>query len=171
MNMLAPIELPPAVFAEAVRLANLPNLDRKGWRIAIEHLTSWWNSTADVPYQGAYGLSLYVRFGDDWLSGNPEECWVSGAQWALAERPLAQAGLLNGDVSITFQRQAEDIGGHSFEAKAVDGSHGTSGGLVEGSTGNDTLDEFSFEVLSIFPVRYPDAWAKILDQFASASAI
>lgn len=57
--------MPPDVFVEAVRLANLPGLTRKDYRNSIEHLTSWWNKTADAHYQGAYVFSLYVRFGED----------------------------------------------------------------------------------------------------------
>lgn len=155
------LEMPPEVFVEAVRLASLPSLTRKDYRSSIEHLTAWWDKTEDPQYRGAYGFALYVRFGEDWLSGNPEECWVSGSAWASIDKTAAQATMLEGQVSIFFEREAVDLNPYSFEAKAVDGSHGFSGGLIEGVTGNDMLNDFSFEVLSIFPLRYPDAWAEI----------
>lgn len=161
MRQTKPLEMPPEVFVEAVRLANLPGLTRKDYRPSIEHLTAWWDKTADPQYRGAYGFSLYVRFGENWLSGNPEESWVSRSTWASNIKPAAQATMLGGDVSIFFEREAVDLNSYSFEAKAVDGSHGFSGGLVEGTTGNDALNDFSFEVLSIFPQRYPSAWADI----------
>lgn len=62
-------------------------------------------------------------------------------------------------MSIFFDREAVDLNPYFFEAKAVDGSHGFSGGLIAGTTGNDALNDFSFEVLNIFPQRYPSVWA------------
>ncbi|AXH60269.1 hypothetical protein [Pseudomonas amygdali] len=161
MHQAKPLEMPPEVFVEAVRLANLPGLAAKNYRDSIEYLTSWWNKTADPKYQGAYGFSLYVRFGEDWLSGNPEESWVSCSTWASNNKPAAMATMLGGDVGIFFEREAVDLSPYSFEAKAVDGSHGFSGGLPEGATGNEIQNDFSFEVLKIFPQRYPTAWSDI----------
>lgn len=166
MKQPQPLTMPPQVFAQAVNLARAPNTDRHGWRRAIERITTWWNNAADFPFQSAYGLSLYVRFGEEWLSGNPEECWVDAATWAQGNSPCAQAALLGGDLIVVLHQEAVDIDPFSFESKAVDASRGISGGMLEGTTGNDTVDDLSFEVLSIFPDRFPEAWLGILDSAA-----
>jgi hypothetical protein len=154
------LEMPVEVFVNAVRMANEPCPENAESHPAIQCITSWWNATARRKYLYAYGFSLYVRFGEDWLSGDPEEGWVLKDSWEKYEAPKAEATLLDGKISFVFFRPSIDAE-HFYDALAVDGSEGTSGGKWAGITGNGILTRYSHQALSIFPRRFPEVWCEI----------
>jgi hypothetical protein len=162
MRQLKRLEMPIEVFVNAVRMATAPCTENAESHPAIQCITDWWNATARQKYLYAYACFLYVRIGEDWLSGDPEEGWVLKSSWEKYEKPKAEATLLDGKICFVFLRPAVDTE-HSFEARAVDGSEGTGGGKWAGITGNGILTRYSHQALSIFPVRFPEVWRDICD--------
>ena len=154
------LEMPIEVFVNAVRMATHPCSEGAESHPAIQCITDWWNATARRNYLYAYAFSVYVRSGEDWLSGDPEEGWVLKSSWEKYVRPNAEATLLDGKISLVFWRPSVDTA-HSFEARAVDGSEGTGGGKWAGITGNAILTRYSHQDLSIFPVRFPEVWREL----------
>jgi hypothetical protein len=153
------ISMPTAVFVEAVRMASAPCAVAQEGHAAIKHMTDWWNAASSPEFQCAYALSLYVRFGDDWLSGDPEEGWVDGEAWAR-RRPhsYSTATLLGGRVRVEFYKEAVSLGGYGYDARAVDGSHGEIGVAWSGITANGVLTRYAHQALSYVPVRFPEIW-------------
>ncbi|WP_449124945.1 hypothetical protein, partial [Pseudomonas viridiflava] len=119
------ITLPMSVFVEAVRCAAASCVENQEGHAAVSHLTDWWNATADTELSSAYGLALYVRFGDRWLSGNPEESWVDAATWAKSAKPKSEATAMGGRLTVVFFKRSVNIGPNGFDARAVDGSEGS----------------------------------------------
>jgi hypothetical protein len=153
--------MPAEVLIEAVRLASIPCTKGQKGHQAVKHITDWWNATANPELRCAYGFSVYVKYGDDWLSGNPEERWVDAASWHRNLRPKAEATLLDGQVVIVFFKRSVDENEYSFDAKSVDGNTGINGGKWPEITGDGLVTWDSFEVLSVFPQRFPDVWAEV----------
>lgn len=156
-------EIPAQIFIEAVKRAQIPCPVNQEGHPAVEFITDWWNLNAENGLQTAYGLALYVRYGNDWLAGDPEECWVSAEQCEKHRSPRAEGVLLNGRVIIAFIKRSTDSA-HGFDAKCVDGSGGTSGGRWPGITGDGILTRYSHQALSIFPERFPDAWCELMHE-------
>jgi hypothetical protein len=154
------LEMPIEVFVNAVHLAKNPCPQGAESHPAIKCVTDWWNATAKRRYLYAYAFSLSVRYEEDWKSGDPEEGWILKDTWERYARPHAQATLLDNKVCLVFYKAAVDKD-HSFEARAVDGSDGTSCGKWEGVTGNGILTRYSHQDLSIFPVRFPEVWDEL----------
>lgn len=152
--------LPPAIFAEALRLSSTPCRRRQDTHIAVQYLTDWWNSNADADLRGAHSLVLYVRYGENWLAGDPEECWVDAETWARNLTPRCEAILLGGDVCICFLRHAVDED-HGYTAKGVDDSRGMAFGRWDSLTGDQINTFYSHKYLNIFAERFPDAWERI----------
>lgn len=155
-----PLEMPASVFALAVKMAT-SGLSPDHGRQGVELLTAWWNASAESPHQGAYAFSLYVRYGEHWLAGDPEEHWVHRDTWANHLKPLAEATCCGGRVVLVFFRRSEDDDQNGFCAKAVDGSHGFSGARFDGLAGDEILLRFAIEALTLAPERFPDVWAEI----------
>jgi hypothetical protein len=159
------ITMPAHVFAEAVRKASLPCHAQQIDHPAVRLIAEWWNATAAPEHQSAYGFSLYVRAGEGWLSGNPEEGWVDAATWARVAGPQVKAVLLGESVAVLFNQQVSAESPHYFESKGVDGSGGMSGGKGAGeASGNAILVRYAHEALSMFPSRFPEAWGQVLAQ-------
>lgn len=157
--------MPPSVFAEALRLSMDECGRRQDSHPAVLYLTDWWNSNADHDLRSAHSLVLYVRYGEDWLAGDPEECWVDGDTWARNLAPRPEAILLGGDVCICFLKHAVDED-HGFSAKAVDESKGMGSGRWDGLTGDQINTFYSHKYLNIFMERFPDAWGRICAELA-----
>lgn len=159
MHQVNQISMPTRLFVDAVRMASIPLENNQEGHAAVKHITDWWNATVEPEFRGAYGLALYVRFGDAWLSGNPEEHWSDATTWAKNTKPKAEAILLNGNLSVVFFKQTAEENDHSFYAQAVDGSHGFSGGkAATESSGNAILTRYAHEALSLAPARFPEIW-------------
>lgn len=153
--------MPASVLIESIRLARAQCPANQEGHPAVKCLTDWWNANAEKELRSAYAFSLYVRYGVDWLAGDPEECWVSAEQWERGHHPGATASLLGGRVSIVFVKRSLDEA-HGFDAKCVDGSEGTSGGRWPEITGDGILTRYSHEALELFPSRFPDAWWELI---------
>jgi hypothetical protein len=162
--MNQPIAMPIDVFVQAVNLANADSVGTLQQAIAVQHVTDWWNATAAEELRCAFGFGLYVRHGDDWLSGTPEEGLVTQATWKRCSKPRAEATLLDGKVSFVFFKESVDENQTSFDAKAVDGGEGYSGGMWPGLTGNEIVMQGSYEVLELVPVRFPEIWQQACAQ-------
>jgi hypothetical protein len=154
------LEMPIEVFVNAVNVAKNPCPEGAESHPAVKCITDWWNATAKQRYLYAYGFSLSVQYGEDRLSGDPEEGWILKDTWERYVRPHAQAMLLDGKVCFVFYRASIDTA-HSFEARAVDGSEGTGGGKWGGISGNAIVTRYSHQDLSIFPVRFPEVWNEL----------
>lgn len=164
MQQVKQISMPAHVFVEAVRLASEPCGYRQEGHAAVSHVTDWWNASAEPELRCAYGLALYVRYGEDWLSGDPEECWVSAATWARHAKPRAEATLLNGDVVIKFFKRPVDEDAYSYDSKAVDGSEGSSGGRWADYSGDEIITLDSHKMLNLVPLRFPEIWEQVCAQ-------
>ncbi|WOF81682.1 hypothetical protein P5704_027790 (plasmid) [Pseudomonas sp. FeN3W] len=159
MQLVNKISMPTSVFVDAVHMASMPCEDNQEGHAAIKRITDWWNATVEPEFACAYGFALYVRFGEAWLSGNPEEHWVDATTWAKHAKPKAEATLLNGSFSFVFFKQTDEENAHSFLAKAVDGSHGFSGGKSAAETSGDAiLTRYAHAALSLVPARFPEIW-------------
>lgn len=163
---IARIVMPNRILTEAVKLAGKPNRSGGyGWTAtehpAVKCITDWWNAEAPVEVQKAYGLAMYVQYEDGWLSGDPEEGMVSHDQWHAHIRINAEASLCDGRVVFIFLTQSEDENDHSFFSKAVDGSHGYSGGKWPEISGDALITFYSYKQLSLIPSRFPDIWRVI----------
>lgn len=150
--------MPIGVFVEAVKKTVTPCEKGQKRHQAVQYMTDWWNATAEPAFRCAYGFALYVRRGEDWLSGTPEEGLVDRETWKRNEKPNAQATLLDGKVTIWFFTNSVDETPRSFNAKSVDGSEGVSGGKWEEITGDGLVTFDSYEALSLIPARFPDIW-------------
>lgn len=158
--------MPPRVLVEAVKLAEGPcDIGCQGWTLtehpAVKYLTDWWNSAATPDVRNAYGVSLYVQHGEDWLSGDPEEGLVDADTFAKSIKPRAEALLLDGRAVFIFLTESVDEDEHSFYSKAVDGSHGLSGGKWPEISGNGIVTFYSYKQLSIIPIRFPELWNEV----------
>lgn len=154
------LSMPVQVFVDAVKMATTPCEKGQEGHPAVKRITDWWNATATPDLQCAYGFALYVRHGDNWLSGNPEEGLVMADIWARHARPSAEATLLDGNIAFTFVKQSVDENDHAYEAKAVNGMEGFSGGKWPEITGNGILTYDAHEALSLIPTRFPEIWHK-----------
>lgn len=159
--------MPAAVLLEAVRLAALPCEEGQVEHQAVKHLARWWDGASAPELRGAFGFALYVRHGDYWLSGNPEEGWVDAGTWAKCSRPRAVAQLLQGRITFVFFQRPVDTPRNGFDAKAVDGSEGVSGGKWPGITAEGIVTRYSHEALSLLADRFPRAWRDICDAAGS----
>lgn len=157
--------MPPAIFAEALRLSGTPCGRRQNSHPCVQYLTDWWNSNADADLRSAHSLVLYVRYGEDWLAGDPEECWVDAKTWARNLSPRGEAILLGGDVCIYFLKRAVDEE-HGFTAKGVDDLRGMGSGRWDNLTGDQINTFYSHKYLEIFKERFPDAWERISAELA-----
>lgn len=167
--MSQPIQIPASIFVEAVRMASIPLHKDHRSHPAVECITDWWNATSEPEFQHAYGFALYVNFGEDWLSGNPEEGWVDTATWVRNSKPKAQASLGQGCMTFVFFKKAVDDQ-HCFDAKAVDGSDGFSGGKgADEASGNSILIRYAHEALSLVPDRFPELWRSVCKQAGMAA--
>lgn len=154
-------EIPAGIFIDAIKLAQMPCLANQEGHPAVKVLTDWWNSTVQPEFQSAYGLSLYVRYGSDWMAGDPEEPWTSAQQFEKHSAPMSEGYLLGGRVMVNFFTHSVDSE-CGYDAKSVDGSNGSSGGRWPGITGDGILTRYSHEALDIFPKRFPDAWCELM---------
>lgn len=153
------LNLPGNLLIEAVKLSSIPLKNGQEGHPAVEYLTNWWNSTAAPAMRKAYSFALYVQYGEDWLSGDPDEHWVSAAAWEKHDKPRAQATALEGRVTLIFFTQATDDNENGYAAPSVDGSEGSSGGRWASMTGNAILTLDSLNILKILPERFADVWA------------
>lgn len=156
---MSSLNLPGNLLIEAVKLSSIPLKTGQEGHPAVEHLTNWWNSTAAPAMRKAYSFALYVQYGEDWLSGDPDEQWVSAAAWEKHDKPRAQANVLEGRVTLIFFTQATDDNENGYAAPSVDGSEGSSGGRWASMTGNAILTLDSLNILKILPERFADVWA------------
>ncbi|EPJ7982391.1 hypothetical protein L4Z68_001398 [Pseudomonas aeruginosa] len=163
MTELHQITMPAHVFVDSVRSASLPCDGQQTDHPAVRLIAEWWNATAAPEHQSAYGFSLYVRAGEGWLSGNPEEHYVDAATWARVAGPQVKAVLLGESIVMLFNQRVCAESPHHFESKGVDGSGGMSGGKGPGeASGNAILVRYAHEALSLFPARFPEAWRQVL---------
>ncbi|VVP44971.1 hypothetical protein [Pseudomonas fluorescens] len=156
------IQMPTNVFVEAVHMATLPWHKRQESHPSVERIIDWWNTTSEPEFQCAYGFALYVQFGEEWLSGNPEEGWVDAPTWAKNSKPKAQASLASADMTFVFFKHSVDASEFAFDARAVDGSEGFSGGKgADETSGNTILTRYAHEALCLVPERFPALWRSV----------
>jgi hypothetical protein len=168
--MAQSVQIPAKIFVEAVRMARIPCHKDQASHPAVEHVTDWWNATSDPEHQHAYGFALYAQFGENWLSGNPEEGWIDAATWARNPKPKAQASLSQAGIVLVFFKGVVDEDEHSFDAKAVDGSDGFSGGKgADETSGNSILTRYAHDALSRVPDRFPELWRIACEQAGMAA--
>jgi hypothetical protein len=153
------LKLPENLLIEAVRLSSIPLEIGQEGHPAIEHITCWWNHSAEPDRRSAYSFALYVKYYSHWFSGNPEEHWVSATAFEKNNKSSVKATALDGKVTLIFFTKATDNEENGYAAPSVDGSEGASGARWAGMTGNAILTADALEILTILPERFADVWA------------
>lgn len=92
---------------------------------------------------------------------------MDAGAWVKSSKPRAVAQLLQGRITFVFFKPPVDTPRNGFDAKAVYGSEGVSGGKWPRISAEEIMTRYSHEALSLLPERFPRTWRDTCDASVS----